>query len=185
EDQQFAIDEFYKEKLRDNGNNEELAKKETDEYCAKVGFSEHHSGLAVDLIIPTANATIPDKIKTLYNSPKYANKLGFIFKRMIMEKHGFILTYPQDDRIEEITGMKHNEGWHWRYVGASHSKMIAKIRERVSHKLNKPYEIFLEDYVELLNKQTYAIDEEQYIDEVSDLFINEILKLENTDIQSL
>lgn len=184
EDQQYAIDEFYKKELVDNGNNHELAKKETDEYCAKVGHSEHHTGLAVDLVIPTANAIIPDKIKSLYNSPKYDGKLGFIFKRLVMEKYGFILTYPKDDRIEDVTGMKHNEGWHWRYIGVNHSQMIAKIRNRVNCKVDKDYEIFLEDYVELLNMQTYAIDEEQYIEEISDLFISKILKLENENTQT-
>ena len=185
EDQQYAIGEFYKKELARNGNDEALAKKETDEYCAKIGHSEHHSGLAVDLIIPTANAVIPDKVKALYDSPQYADKLGFMYKRLILEKHGFILTYPKDDRIEAVTGMKHNESWHWRYVGPEHSQMIAKIRENVNKKLNQPYEIFLEDYVSLCNMKTLDSDKQQYVEELGDLVIAKILKLEQENAQTL
>lgn len=186
EDQQYAIDEFYRKELSENGNNEEQARTETDEYCAKVGYSEHHSGLALDIIGPTGNAIIPDKIKEKYSDEKYAKVLGFITKRLVMEKYGFILTYPASSRLEQATGMKHPESWHWRYVGPEHSQTIARIRERVTEDIDERktdntivfQEVFLEDYIQLLQYETAVSSQEELIEQYAELFKTKILGLE-------
>lgn len=71
-----------------------------NKYVAKPGFSEHHTGLAID--IKSAHSNIFEKSKeynwTLENCHKY----------------GFIHRYPKDK--VEITGIS-SEAWHFRYVG--------------------------------------------------------------------
>ena len=193
EDQQYAITEFYKKELSENGNDEAKARKETDEYCAKVGFSEHHSGLALDIIGATGNAIIPDKIKEKYSDKKYAKSLGFITKRLVMEKYGFILTYPTSSRLEQATGMKHPEGWHWRYVGPEHSQMIARIREHLTEDIDERksdetiifQEVFLEDYVQLLQYKINASNEEELVKQYVELFKTEILGIKQQNKEQI
>ncbi len=65
-----------------------------NKYVAKVGESEHHTGLAIDLYLEDES-----KFEEVH---KY------------LSKHGFILRYPKDK--ENITGYNY-EPWHIRYVG--------------------------------------------------------------------
>ena len=208
-DQEFAIDEFYKSELAENGNNPQLARQTTDEYCAKVGHSEHHSGLALDIKVPTKNMAIPKEIEQTYNGDRYKGGLGFITKRLVMERNGFILSYPLNSRLEQTTGVKHNEPWHWRYIGPEHSKRIAKLRdlvsteeivtrekikleevlkeqqktdptltdEKINQKVNSVMfeEVFLEDYVKLLQLDIKADTEEELLQEYADYFVKNIL----------
>lgn len=156
-----------------------LAYEHQKKYAARIGFSEHHSGLAIDIKVDMTNAKIPPKIKERYPE---ANKglLNFITRRMIMEKHGFIQTYPQSARIEKVTGMSAPEAWHWRYVGAEHSQRIAHLRELVGQ------DIFLEDYVKLLSFDVPSdLTGKQLLEHYAGLFKNKILKIENTNNQTL
>lgn len=72
---------------------------------ALPGYSEHHTGLAIDLEVlknGVGNMTGDEKeMKWLYDNAY---------------KYGFILRYPQDK--ENITGYRY-EPWHFRYVGSS------------------------------------------------------------------
>ena len=150
----------------------------TKSETAKIGYSEHLSSLALDVSIKTENLEVPEKIKQRYPDASIG-ELKFLTKRMIMEKHGFILSYPQSPRLEEATGIKNPEGWHWRYITPEHSQQIAKIREKVTASLGEKQEVFLEDYIQLL-EHNKSENEQLSIDEYVNLFITKILKLEQT-----
>ena len=106
EEQQNILEEIIKE----YGN--EYANK----YVALPGYSEHHTGLALDVVVVRdGNYTInPDE---LLNDKDYD----------IIHKHlyeaGFILRYPKNK--ENITGYNY-EPWHIRYVGKVVSEIIYK-----------------------------------------------------------
>lgn len=74
-----------------------------DKYLALPGFSEHQTGLAVD--IGTTDSGL-----TLY----FENTEAFQFLKKEAHKYGFILRYPKDKT--DITGYAY-EPWHFRYVG--------------------------------------------------------------------
>lgn len=79
---------------------------ELDSYSAKPGYSEHQTGLAVD-VGGTSNPTC--NVRACFaDTPEAA---------WLMEnahKHGFIIRYPQGK--QDITGYKY-EPWHLRYTG--------------------------------------------------------------------
>ncbi len=74
----------------------------TDTISAQPGFSEHQTGLALDIIT--------------YNQPmsnfKYTKAYQWLKNNSY--KYGFILRYPENK--EDITGYAF-ESWHYRYVG--------------------------------------------------------------------
>ena len=83
--------------------------KEADTYSARPGFSEHHTGLAIDV----------DNIKTSYTD--FLNTKEFQWMQDNAYKYGFILRYGKDK--ENITGYMY-EPWHYRYVGKDIAKYI-------------------------------------------------------------
>ena len=78
-----------------------------DNYVAVPGFSEHQTGLALDVAAKGYN--------TFKNSLEYAWMLENSYK------YGFILRYPSEK--QNITGYKY-EAWHFRYVGLEAAKYI-------------------------------------------------------------
>lgn len=80
-----------------------------DTYSARPGFSEHHTGLAVDI----------DNIKTSYTNFESTNEFKWMLENAY--KYGFILRYPSDK--VNITGYIY-EPWHYRYVGLEVAKII-------------------------------------------------------------
>ena len=90
---QKEIYEDYKDK-----NGEEYA----DKYAARPNFSEHQTGLSLDIFSPGYG------MKTFENSPAFAWLASNSYK------YGFILRYPKDK--EGITGYSY-EAWHYRYLG--------------------------------------------------------------------
>lgn len=83
-------------------------KKLADTFSARAGYSEHQTGLAVDINVASTSAHFE-------NTPQY---------HWLSEnawKYGFILRYPQDK--EHITGFRF-EPWHYRYVGQEAAKAI-------------------------------------------------------------
>lgn len=87
--------------LKNNG--EDYAKK----FVALPGFSEHQTGLAIDI-----KSTVASPFKT---TKEYQWMLKNAYK------YGFILRYPEGK--ENITGFN-GETWHFRYVGVSVSTYI-------------------------------------------------------------
>ncbi len=85
-------------------------KKNADTYSARPGFSEHHTGLAMDLI-PEYGLDLDT----------FENSDGFKWMQENAYKFGFILRYPKDK--EYITGYIY-EPWHYRYVGTSTATTI-------------------------------------------------------------
>ena len=84
-------------------------KEEADAYSARPGFSEHQTGLAVDI----DNNLLP------YTSFEQTKTYTWMINNCY--KYGFILRYPKDK--EEITGYNY-ESWHYRYVGKDIAKYI-------------------------------------------------------------
>ena len=87
--------------LKNNG------KEYADSYASRPGFSEHQTGLAIDVKSTKAS---PFKITKEY---KWMVENAY--------KYGFILRYP--DNKENITGFK-SETWHYRYVGEEVAKYL-------------------------------------------------------------
>ena len=82
---------------------------QTDESVAKPGFSEHQTGLAIDLLEPGYS------LENFHESTAYTWLLDNAYR------FGFILRYPSDK--EDITGYSY-ESWHFRYVGLEAAKII-------------------------------------------------------------
>ena len=92
--------------------------------AAKPGYSEHHSGYAMDLL--------------LYENGIAATFTGegeYSWFSENAHKYGFILRYPEGK--EDITGISY-ESWHFRYVGVPHAEYIYKNG------------LALEEYIEML-----------------------------------
>lgn len=81
-----------------------------DTYSARPGYSEHHSGLAVDL-----GTAANHSITQFRNYPEYN------WMKENCYKYGFIQRYT--DANQYITGYQPEE-WHYRYVGEDVAKYI-------------------------------------------------------------
>lgn len=77
----------------------------TKKYIAMPGYSEHHTGLALDICLKQG-----DKFLIEHNLPEDFNT----FLKDNAYKYGFIIRYPKNK--ENITGFNY-EPWHLRYVG--------------------------------------------------------------------
>lgn len=75
----------------------------TNDYLALPGFSEHQTGLAVDI------ACLETGLTSHFESTE-----EFVFLTNNAHKFGFILRYPKNKK--HITGYEY-ESWHYRYVG--------------------------------------------------------------------
>lgn len=74
----------------------------TDTYVARPAYSEHQTGLAVDLL------------QIGYNLENFEESEAYNWLKDYAHYYGFILRYPKDK--ENITGYSF-ESWHYRYVG--------------------------------------------------------------------
>ncbi len=112
-----------------NGLTEEEALKRTKEYLTEPGHSEHHTGLALDIVdeewIVAGNGLVPE----------YDTQASQQWLTDTMADYGFILRYPAGK--EDITNIQY-ESWHFRYVGEENAQFM------VEHGLT------LEEYIELL-----------------------------------
>ncbi len=69
-------------------------------YVTKAGFSEHQTGLAIDVKARDVNV--------------FANSNEFTWMKENAHLYGFVMRYPEDS--EHITGCAY-EAWHYRYLG--------------------------------------------------------------------
>lgn len=99
-------------------------------YVAQPGYSEHHTGYALDLSLYFSNGT----------SRNFDGTGDYRWIADHAADYGFVLRYP--DGKEDVTGIAY-ESWHYRYVGVPHAAIIA---ERG---------LCLEEYVELLQSYPY------------------------------
>lgn len=93
---------------QDQGYSEEKAIELTNEYYAPPGASEHHTGLAADVCIPS----IVNKYACLHENYDQTEEFKWFSENA--HKYGFILRYSKGN--ESITGYNY-EPWHYRYVG--------------------------------------------------------------------
>ena len=91
-----------------NNNGKEYA----DNYAARAGYSEHQTGLAID--VSTLNSTMDN----------FEETEEFLWLQNHAHEYGFILRYPKDK--EFITGYNY-ESWHYRYVGEKVAKEIKEL----------------------------------------------------------
>lgn len=80
-----------------------------DRYSARPGYSEHHTGRAIDLISPQG----------VFDDFESTSECQWVHENAW--KYGFILRYPED--CEKITGYSY-EPWHITYVGKDISKKM-------------------------------------------------------------
>ncbi len=97
------------------GYTREQAILETEKYYARPGQSEHHTGLALDIL----SAEYQRDVYTL--SEKFADTDAYKWLIKNCANYGFILRYPADK--VDVTKINY-EPWHYRYVGIQHAKYI-------------------------------------------------------------
>ena len=102
ESQQEAYDDYYY-----SGGTEYA-----DKYAARPGYSEHQTGLALDIF--TYNSTTSNFDKT--------DAFNWLVNNSY--KYGFILRYPKDK--EYLTGYNY-ESWHYRYVGVETATKVHEL----------------------------------------------------------
>lgn len=97
------------------GYSEADAKVEAAKWVAPPGTSEHHTGLAMDLV--------SSDYWNYYSDLEHDYEKFDSFKWMYEHcaEFGFILRYPKDK--QDITGITY-EPWHYRYVGIEAAKYI-------------------------------------------------------------
>ncbi len=82
-----------------------------DDYASRPGFSEHQTGLALDIVTYDIQGN------------DFENTEEFKWLQENAHNYGFILRYPKDK--EHITGYSY-ESWHYRYVGKD---LATKVKE--------------------------------------------------------
>ena len=93
------------------GMTQKDAEKEASGWVAVPGTSEHHLGLAVDIV--DRNNKVLDERQENTKTQKWLMENSW--------KYGFILRYPNDKK--DITHINY-EPWHYRYVGRKNAKLI-------------------------------------------------------------
>lgn len=116
--------ELYDEELKETGA-------VSSSLVALPGYSEHHTGLAVDFT--TYDGSV---YKSFENDGDYT----WIYENCY--KYGFVNRYPSGK--EKLT-LIDNEPWHFRYVGSLHAKIM------------KEYDYCLEEYISFIKR--YTIDD--------------------------
>lgn len=86
---------------------EKYGEEYTRAYVATPGYSEHHTGLAVDIFLIKNGEEIRE------NDDMIAEREDFAKIHELLPKYGFILRYPEGKK--DITGYGY-EPWHFRYV---------------------------------------------------------------------
>ena len=107
-------EKIFDDKLREYrylGYSEEDAEKETEKWIQLPGTSEHHTGLAMDII--DLDYQILDEAQNKTATQQWLMKHCY--------EYGFIVRYPDDKK--DITHIQF-ESWHYRYVGKENAKKI-------------------------------------------------------------
>lgn len=110
--------QLYQNKVNDYlnaGYSEADAKTEAAKWVAPPGTSEHHTGLAMDLVSSDYWKDYSDL------EHGYENYDSFEWMFEHCAEYGFVLRYPKDK--QEVTGITY-EPWHYRYVGKEAAKYI-------------------------------------------------------------
>ena len=116
--------EIYNDRLERYGSEYAAA------YVADPGFSEHHTGLAMDLSVYVGGVSYD--IET-YPACEWFNDN--------YDRYGYILRYPEHKA--GITSINY-EGWHYRYVGLPHSLIMDQL------------DLCLEEYTDYIRGYTFG-----------------------------
>lgn len=116
--------EEYQQILFDNKRDEYLAAGQDEQQAvaaaatiiAKPGTSEHHTGLALDIVTPSYQSL----------DDGFAGTPAFKWLNENAHKYGFILRYPKDK--QDITEIIY-EPWHYRYVGENNAALMKQSGE--------------------------------------------------------
>lgn len=100
----------YKEQEEIYDQYKKVSLKYADSYAARPGYSEHQTGLAID-ITSLEHPLAKD----------FKESVEYEWLKNNCYKYGFILRYPENK--EHITGYS-TESWHFRYVGYNVAKQI-------------------------------------------------------------
>ena len=116
-------------KYMNEGHSKEEAIRLTLRYFTAPGHSEHHSGLACDIITVEYH-------KNIYTlDDRFGETDAFDWLMDHCAEYGFILRYPEGKT--DITKISY-EPWHYRYVGKEHAQYIME------------NDLTFEEYVDLL-----------------------------------
>ncbi|MBX8937275.1 MULTISPECIES: M15 family metallopeptidase [Enterococcus] len=102
-----------------NGMSEEDAIAKTKETITEPGYSEHHTGLAIDVVDQDWYNTYSSQVL----DASYGDQPGAKWIAENAPKYGFIIRYLKDR--QDITGITY-EPWHIRYVGKENAEYITK-----------------------------------------------------------
>lgn len=131
--QEQIVSESITQNMSQYGMSEEEARKETMKLMTEPGYSEHHTGLAIDVVDSDYfNRTAGNLLVS-----GYGDEPGAKWIAANAAKYGFIVRYPVGK--EDITKIDY-EPWHLRYVGVENATYIAK------------HDLCLEEYLDLLKK---------------------------------
>lgn len=119
ESQKEVFDTNVNSLISGNGLSEEEAIAKTKETITEPGYSEHHTGLAVDVV----DQDWYDSYSTQVLDASYSDQPGAKWIAENAAKYGFIIRYPKDR--QDITGITY-EPWHIRYVGKENAEYITK-----------------------------------------------------------
>lgn len=111
----------------------------TEKFVAKPGYSEHQSGLAVDLGKKQRNID--------FICPDFPYSGIYKRFRALSVKFGFIERYQKEK--EKVTGIGY-EPWHFRYVGIPHASIITE------------FNFALEEYVDFIRNYPYNTKKFEY-----------------------
>ena len=96
------------------GMNLAAAQEDAANWVARPGTSEHHTGLAVDIVV--------SYYQNLNDG--FAETKAFDWLNSNCQKYGFILRYPKNKK--DVTKVNY-EPWHYRYVGSELAQEIENL----------------------------------------------------------
>lgn len=133
-DEQTQIFDRRVTQYENQGMDEKQAIEKTKETSTEPGHSEHHTGLALDIV--------DENWQQSYSQNVLEEEFGEEDSAKWLAEHasdyGFILRYPKGK--EKITQISY-EPWHFRYVGKENAKYMEK------------YDLTLEEYLDQLNEK--------------------------------
>ena len=127
--QQTVFDRNVQEVMTKNGISEDEAIAEVKKTVTEPGYSEHHTGLAVDVVDESWYNNYPDEVL----EAGFGNQPGAKWLAKNAPNYGFIIRYPKGK--EKITMIDY-EPWHLRYVGEESAKYITKNNLTLEEYLN-------------------------------------------------
>ncbi len=108
----IALDSGYRSVRDQQALREDFTRRYGADYALSVtaapGTSEHHTGLALDIVLRQGNHWITENEELLQQEQTFA------LIHRLLPSYGFILRYPKEK--EPVTGYAF-EPWHFRYVG--------------------------------------------------------------------